>query len=288
MSFSLIITIFVMLAGIITLTNTSIISRLFLIIDKNEKRPTWSYRSATIIRNRFAAYPETILRFGDQKINSLTVSKMVIWNAGSYPIRKSDIVPTNRLRVTVKEKIDILDVKIISSTDERSNAICTLVKDNNVVFLDFDILSRAQGVQIQVIHTGEEASFQVEGKLINSKNLEYRTLEEIYEMKTDIVKNEVLRGRIKTVLILLSMPLLLIIPMTMIGVDITFTNSNLRTLSDISQLAISSLFTVFLFSPIPLALVLLRSVYEWAIAEWKIISQALPHDIDPFLVDILE
>lgn len=111
------------------------------------------------------------LKFKDQNVRNLTITKMVIWNSGNASIRKTDLVESDRLRICVPNDINILDFDIIQ-VNESSNEFNLTVNAQNVietkeVRVNFNYIDKKQGCVLQILHNSPDyRAVSLTGKII--------------------------------------------------------------------------------------------------------------------------
>lgn len=73
----------------------------------------------------------------------MTVTKVAFWNNGKETINDVDQAPTDKLRVLLDEKYEILESELIFETSHTNNI--KLRNDQNVINIDFDYFDYNQG-----------------------------------------------------------------------------------------------------------------------------------------------
>jgi len=135
---------------------------------KKTSKPTFAKTDFKIITSNFSAIENLSVLYNNNPIEELSVSKIVIYNAGKKSIRKEDIAPKDKIR------IDFLDGKILNSkihycTKEINNF--SILKTEKSVLVDFDYLGYFDGAVIQIFHTAKNPeSVKIEGTIIDSGN----------------------------------------------------------------------------------------------------------------------
>ncbi|MBA4371521.1 MAG: hypothetical protein C0402_01525 [Thermodesulfovibrio sp.] len=143
---------------------------------KKEKVPSYAYWGFNIVTNFKFSIGLLEMLCNGQRIENLTVSKIVFWNAGSETMHREDIVNTDRLRVSLPDTGDILDAKIIYA-NEPANQFSLVVEENRKnVYIDYDYIDRGNGVVMQFIHTNPTPdAVVVSGKLKGVRKIKRRS-----------------------------------------------------------------------------------------------------------------
>ncbi len=119
---------------------------------KKSKSIAYLIRSFSIIDDYASTIEGLTVKFGEQQIQRLTISKVSLWNKGNETIDARDIVTSDRLRLTPVGDGKIISVNIIS--EKRSaNSISVSVK-NNEVLIEFEFLDYNDGAIFEIYHTG--------------------------------------------------------------------------------------------------------------------------------------
>ena len=141
-----------------------------------KRRREISYVSSSyrIVQKGKEKIPDLTLLYEKEEIEELTISNYAIWNSGNEVIEEGDIVASKPLRIySDKESTKILDVTVLSESDETNGFAIENIKDNSAE-LRFDYINPFEGVVIQVMHTGTKTGLRIEGKIKGGSEL--RTL----------------------------------------------------------------------------------------------------------------
>ena len=152
-----------------------VLAVIFFIKSQKNKTPCYLFSSNTIIEGVSQTFDEIEIRYKGQAQDLVSVTKLLLWNAGRETIDKTDLVERDQLRVTAHAQIDLLDVHIIGVSTE-SNLV-TLGKvtqqDKSSTFsINFDFLDHADYFVIQIIHNGTSSeNFSIAGKIKGVKKI---------------------------------------------------------------------------------------------------------------------
>lgn len=151
-------------------------SYVFYLIQLKRRELCWSIDSASLIKGYSSLFEKLEILYGGQKIENLTVSKIVIWNNGNETIDGKDIAIPPHIYPRDEENTKILDAKIIK-TSTLGNGFEILEKsDDSILLFQFDYLDPNQGAVIQIIHTGISVlPFILDGEVKGVKEVEYKS-----------------------------------------------------------------------------------------------------------------
>ncbi len=142
------------------------VSYFFFLRSQKLKKPCWAIRSNNLITNYGPAFSKLEVSYNCQKVENLTVSKLLFWNAGAETIQRQDIVLANPLTIVAAEGTNFLDVEILAQNNLYSDFMARLSDDKLRIIISFDYLDQSHGAVLQVIHTGLSSSgISVEGSL---------------------------------------------------------------------------------------------------------------------------
>lgn len=156
-----ILTISSLIVGIIGI----ILAILFYMKTRNDKQVFFEIKSANLISKFLTDRIIGLEVFlNKEKISDLSMSRIVIWNAGNKTINNFDIPENGRFYLLAKNNVKIFSIKIDENTDDFNNL--KLIRDESKYFIDFEYLDSKQGFTIEVIHSGKDSSnFAFGGKL---------------------------------------------------------------------------------------------------------------------------
>ncbi|PQJ78275.1 hypothetical protein [Polaribacter porphyrae] len=96
------------------------------------------------------------------KISTLTISKILIWNSGNTPVFKKDLPKKNKISISSEK---IFDFSLMYNSDYDSGL--TLEKNKSSINVDFDYIEANKGFIIKLIHSGESSdSVEISCKII--------------------------------------------------------------------------------------------------------------------------
>ncbi|HEV2805147.1 MAG TPA: hypothetical protein VGW57_09480 [Chthoniobacterales bacterium] len=141
------------------------------------KEPCFSMRSNNLIEGYSSRLTGLKVLFGDEGVETLTVTRLLFWNAGAETIDRNDIAPTNPLRIEA-DTVSLLEARVLSRSSDSNSFSCSVPEEKKRSLLTFDYLDRDQGAVIQVVHTGTSSSdLRVLGDIKGAPKLTSRTID---------------------------------------------------------------------------------------------------------------
>lgn len=126
---------------------------------QKEKAPCWAIKTS----NLFVGFSNKIhklnVRYDDIPTETLSISKIIIWNDGKETIDRSDESDINPMMILpANGNVKILDAKILAINSTASKVGLNFDKDKGTLKIDFEYLNYRKGVVIQIVHTGLKSS----------------------------------------------------------------------------------------------------------------------------------
>ncbi len=104
--------------------------------------------------------------FRGTKIPRLSVSELVIWNAGDTTIRGEDVVERDPFRIECGHDAHVLDVSIVATTRQVIDFSGSRDEAHvGHVLCSFDFLDPGDGVRVRILHTGVHVRAIVTGTI---------------------------------------------------------------------------------------------------------------------------
>lgn len=155
-------------------------------INKEKKELSYVKKSNALIRGKKSKYEKLSIVYAGQQIESVCVSNIVLWSSGNRTLSSSDLVETKEVTVTAADNNVILDVEIVS-TSEETNKFSIIKVDDHCVKVIFDYVDPKDGLAIQIIHTGMEDSISLSCKIKGGKPLRNHINEALPNMIRKVV-----------------------------------------------------------------------------------------------------
>ena len=104
-------------------------------------------------------------------VESLSVTRLAVWNAGNEPIRRSDLPASDRPVIYGAGGIKIFETAVIETSAAANNVGLTLV-DHPIVgsAIGFDFLDPGDGAVFSVVHSGNKLTdIRLNGEIIGGR-----------------------------------------------------------------------------------------------------------------------
>ena len=148
---------------------------------QKEKRPCWAVKSNNLIRNFSSKISKLEVVYDQEKIENLTISRIIFWNNGAETIEKHHIVSADPLRVSGKSGIKILDAEILVQNNRYSNFSAIRSNDQLYAYIEFDYLDKENGAVVQIIHTGVSSEdIRIEGSIKGVKRIRKKRIRTVW------------------------------------------------------------------------------------------------------------
>jgi hypothetical protein len=120
-------------------------------------------------RNLIRDYSESLggleIKLKGEKVKTLSVVKIAIWNNGNETLDKHQLVEKDKLRIEISNDTKVFDYSIIQ-VNESSNSFNLKKLNPNIIEINFDYIDQNQGCVIQIIYDGIKTSdINLKGKI---------------------------------------------------------------------------------------------------------------------------
>ena len=109
--------------------------------------------------------------FGNKPIKNLTITDIVIWCAGKQMIDHSDMATLKPLSISIDNSYELLEYQILKTNEPDNDFI--LSRNNNTIIINFDYLTKNNGIIIRLYHTGNNNDVSISGRIKDGKKLLY-------------------------------------------------------------------------------------------------------------------
>lgn len=141
-----------------------LISIILYIKSKKEKELVFIAKSFELIENATSSIDNLTIKYGNENVEALTLTKLSLWNNGKATIDAKDVVDSDKLRVELPESIKIYSA-VIEMTVKKYNCIKLYIEDNKII-INFDFLDYGDGAIINFYHNGtSEQNIRLTGTL---------------------------------------------------------------------------------------------------------------------------
>lgn len=141
----------------------------FILYAKARVRPVLAYQRRDILLiggNQRMLPDEVQISFRGAPVPHLAGTYMVIWNAGGNSIRGSDIVNSDPLRFVFPAEVQVLRVRVLSTTRDVIDfrAVPSDTQHSEILWT-FDFLDPGDGAAVELLHTGRRGDSEVRGTI---------------------------------------------------------------------------------------------------------------------------
>jgi hypothetical protein len=141
------------------------------------KRPSWSVHTADLVTQQTADLPGLTVLFNGALVPNLSVSRVVLFNAGADPIRRADIAPAAPLALGVSAEVTMLAATLVVVNNPVNQVTVEFDPTENRALVAFDYLAKGEGAVFDVIHHGgAQPTALVTGVVIGSENLHHMSI----------------------------------------------------------------------------------------------------------------
>lgn len=132
----------------------------FILYFRSRKKriPIYRCRTTRLITSSIKQIDELDILYGKKKLNALSITKIVLWNAGRETISGSDVSEVDRLRISIGSDYEILSCDILNQTKIANNFSVQIADNKKNIYLAFDYFDHNEGVVLKIRHTGSSSS----------------------------------------------------------------------------------------------------------------------------------
>ena len=135
-----------------------------------KKEVLYTKANVKITQNYNKKISNFVSKYKNMSVDSITMTRYLLWNNSSQAIRKNDIAPRDPLQFSVASGYKILDIKIIYPRNSLNGFMLSKpIKKNNFTKLSFDFINENEGLIVQIIHTGKSKNIYFSGTIIDFK-----------------------------------------------------------------------------------------------------------------------
>ena len=142
----------------------------FGVRSKRIKRITYYRQTKRLILPGDRIKPELHVFYASKEIDNISVSLYTLWNSGNETLQSDDIVSSKPIEILVDESGEILDAQIVKQSEDSCDF--NIVTEEKRVTLNFDYIDKADGVVVQIIHTGSLG--ELSGRIKGGRTKEFR------------------------------------------------------------------------------------------------------------------
>lgn len=159
------------IVGVVGTTSGIVLAVLFYKLSKPRKLLAYATRTFRVVpQGRIKIQGLQITYYG-YPVESLSVTRLAVWNAGNESIRRSDLPASDRPVIYGGGGIKIFETSVIETSAAANNVGLTLV-DHPIVgsAIGFDFLDPGDGAVFSVVHSGNKLTdIRLNGEIIGGR-----------------------------------------------------------------------------------------------------------------------
>jgi hypothetical protein len=140
-------------------TLTSFVAAIFFYVRARKfKCPALAKRTVVLVEALQSRVRDVSVLYRGNPVENLAVTKIALWNAGKEPVLESDVASLDPLRLSAATGVRILEASILYQKNSTNNFRLGDQNQLGEVPVAFEFFRQAEGIVIQVIHTGAKNS----------------------------------------------------------------------------------------------------------------------------------
>jgi hypothetical protein len=159
------------IVGVVGTTSGIVLAVLFYKLSKPRKLLAYATRTFRVVpQGRIKIQGLQITYYG-YPVESLSVTRVAVWNAGNESIRRRDLPASDRPVIYGGGGIKIFETAVIETSGVANNVGLTLVDQPIVGFaIGFDFLDPGDGAVFSVVHSGNKLTdIRLNGEIIGGR-----------------------------------------------------------------------------------------------------------------------
>ncbi|MEX2410640.1 MAG: hypothetical protein WD607_04590 [Candidatus Paceibacterota bacterium] len=153
-------------------------------------------------------------------MNNISISKIAFFNNGQETIKNSDVAATDQIKITVPPEFRILDSEILYQKNKANNF--RIENSKNEVLILFDYMDYAEGIIIQLLHTGKSSKdIHIKGSIHGVKKIVEKSLSKSLASRILTSPNNAIKKLVRLPnFIIVFVPILFITPLILLFLSI--------------------------------------------------------------------
>jgi len=135
-----------------------------IILSIKKKQLLFITKTEYVIEKSKIVIDNLSIKYGNEQIENLMVTKVALVNRGNVTILNNDIPVASPLYIVVPDECKILSATILAESNT-SSLTTVIYESSSRIVVNFDYLDKKDGVVLQVIHTGTSDQISFLGKL---------------------------------------------------------------------------------------------------------------------------
>jgi hypothetical protein len=143
----------------------------FYLKSRRAKEMVWSIRTSNLVSVHPDSAGKLKVFYEDRRVNTVSVSEVMLWERGAEPIRKGDIADGDPLRVEAADGVEFLGVHVFPPSDPATKiSLAWSEQQRDAVPITFDFLNQGDGAIFRLVHTGRNSEdICIKGTIIGGK-----------------------------------------------------------------------------------------------------------------------
>lgn len=131
---------------------------------KKVKRLSYEKHSFNLVNDSISKFPKLELKYDNNKISNLSITKLILWNSGNETIDKKDIISSEQIHITKSNDTIIYNIEIKEIVEKSNNFL--ILEENNSWNIIFDYIDPQQGISIEIFHSKiSSKDIKIKGKI---------------------------------------------------------------------------------------------------------------------------
>lgn len=184
------------------ITTIAFLSALFIHFKgKKRKEPHCEIVSSNIVNDYATSYENLKVTYKDKPIKNLTLTKLIFWNSGRETILRNHIPLGMPISIKTINNAEILDIKMYYPDNKKNklNKMKYIQEDDKTIIIDFEYLSKNDGVAMAILHTGQSSEdILMDVNIIDSLPLKSKKSLNYYKLPKPL--NQIFGGKLRILL----------------------------------------------------------------------------------------
>lgn len=143
-------------------------------LSQRAPEPCYVVASQRLIGESAILSPHVAVTHDGKPLPRVTSTRIVFWNSGKAPIRASDVIPDDPIRIRLSGGARIIDASV-RKVSRKANGLqifpTTFDKENGEIRIEFKFLDAGDGVTVDLLHTGKETELpRLTGTIVGVPN----------------------------------------------------------------------------------------------------------------------
>jgi len=152
---------------------------IFYLKSKREKRLTYLTKSFGLVQDSLSSIDNLSIKYNDEDVKFLTLTKVSVWNAGRDTIKIDDVTKSDPIRVKFQEGCKVYSAKLLKIQKD-TNEISIKIEKEQVAIL-FSYLDYGDGAIFDIYHSGKPSDkVKIAGTIIGGLEISFAKREEFF------------------------------------------------------------------------------------------------------------